>query len=37
MKASEGTVKSWLSRGRTALKTELGESASSMYRGRGEY
>ncbi|GAB6900372.1 SigE family RNA polymerase sigma factor [Kineosporia succinea] len=37
MQASEGTVKSWLSRGRAALKTELGESASSMHRGRGEY
>lgn len=37
MNAAEGTVKSWLSRGRAALKTELGASASSMHRGRGEY
>ncbi len=37
MRTSEGTVKSWLSRGRAALKTELGASASPMHRGRGEY
>jgi RNA polymerase sigma-70 factor (ECF subfamily) len=36
MRSSEGTVKSWLSRGRAALKAELGESAS-MHGGRGEY
>ncbi len=36
MKSSEGTVKSWLSRGRAALKAELGESAS-IHGGRGEY
>ncbi|GAA3632467.1 SigE family RNA polymerase sigma factor [Kineosporia mesophila] len=36
MKANESTVKSWLSRGRAALKNELGESASSAYGGRSE-
>ena len=37
MNAGEGTVKSWLSRGRAALKNELGASASSIYGGRGEF